>query len=128
MVRGSLPHDADLTPQFQTPVVVRHLVENFMTTYGVPGVSIAIAYKGRLVFRAGYGVADTSTNEPVTTNHLFRIASLSKPITAVAVFRLLEERRRPVQVGDRGGWVPALRLDEKVFGPGGILGRGCRIK
>jgi CubicO group peptidase (beta-lactamase class C family) len=91
-----------------------------MTTHVVPGVSLAIAYKGRLVFSKGYGFADTSTNEPVTTNHLFRIASLSKPITAAAVFKLLEERRPSVQVGQ--GWVPALRLDEKVFGPGGILG------
>jgi CubicO group peptidase (beta-lactamase class C family) len=113
MGRGSL-HDADLTLQSQTAVVVRQLVTNFMTTYGVPGVSVAIAYNGRLVFRAGYGLADTSTNEPVTTNHLFRIASLSKPITAVAVFTLLEARREV--------WRPALHLDEKVFGPGGILG------
>jgi CubicO group peptidase (beta-lactamase class C family) len=124
MVRVPLPgpHDADITPHFQTAVVVRQLVTNFMTTHDVPGVSVAIAYKGRLVFREGYGVADRSTKEPVTTNHLFRIASLSKPITAVAVFRLLEEWRRPVQVSDRGVPVPALRLDEKVFGPGGILG------
>ncbi len=101
-------------------VAIRRLVEQFMTTHDVPGVSVAIAYKGRLVFSKGYGLADTSTKEPVTTNHLFRIASLSKSITAAAVFKLLEERRFPDQVGQ--GWGPALRLDEKVFGQGGILG------
>jgi CubicO group peptidase (beta-lactamase class C family) len=101
-------------------VVIRPLVTNFMNQHGVPGVSLAITYKGRLVFSKGYGFADTSTSDPVTTNHVFRIASLSKPISAVAVFRLLQERRPPVHVGE--GWSPALRLDEKVFGPGSILG------
>ena len=101
-------------------VLIRRLVTNFMNQHGVPGVSLAIAYKGRLVFSKGYGFADTSTGDPVTTNHLFRIASLSKPITAVAVFRLLQERRPPVHVGE--GWVPALHLDEKVFGQDSILG------
>jgi len=101
-------------------VVIRRLVENFMTRHGVPGVSLAIAYKGRLVFSKGYGFADTATQEPVTTKHLFRIASLSKPITAVAIFRLLQERRLSPNLGE--GWVPALRLDEKVFGQGSILG------
>ena len=60
------------------------------------------------MFSEGYGFADTSTNDPVTTNHLFRIASLSKPITSVAVFKLHQDS--------------ALRLDEKVFGQGGVLG------
>jgi CubicO group peptidase (beta-lactamase class C family) len=106
-------------------VIIRPFVEHFMTVHVVPGVSVAIAYKGRLVFAKGYGYADTSTNEPVTTKHLFRIASLSKPITAAAIFTLLEKRRYPQEVGERWvphGWVPVLSLNEKVFGQGGILG------
>lgn len=105
---------------FFAAIRIRPLITTFMNNHSVPGVSVAIAYKGRLVFRKRYGFADTSTNEPVTTNHLFRIASLSKPITAAAVFKLLEERRFPTKVGE--GPVPVLRLDEKVFGPDGILG------
>jgi CubicO group peptidase (beta-lactamase class C family) len=110
----------DFVRYLAAAITIRRFVEQFMTAHGVPGVSLAIAYKGRLVFRKGYGFADTSTKEPLTTSHLFRIASLSKAITATAVFKLLEERRLSTEVGQ--GWTPALRLDEKVFGQGGILG------
>jgi CubicO group peptidase (beta-lactamase class C family) len=115
----------DWVRYFWAAVAIRQQVTNFMSTRGIPGMSVAIAYKGRLVFSKGYGFADTSTKDPVTTNHLFRIASLSKAITAVAVFRLLQERRLSAQVGTglgEGLMVPVLRLDEKVFGPGSILG------
>jgi len=119
-VRGLRQIQLDWARYLAVAVIIRRFVEQFMTVHVVPGVSVAIAYKGRLVFAKGYGYADTSTNQPVTTNHLFRIASLSKPITAAAIFTLLEKRRPPLEVGQ--GWVPVLSLDEKVFGQGGILG------
>jgi CubicO group peptidase (beta-lactamase class C family) len=119
-VRGLRQIQLDWARYLAVAVIICRFVEQFMTVHVVPGVSVAIAYKGRLVFAKGYGYADTSTNEPVTTNHLFRIASLSKPITAAAIFTLLEKRRPPLEVGQ--GWVPVLSLDEKVFGQGGILG------
>jgi len=119
-VRGLRQIQLDWARYLAVAAIIRRFVEHFMTVHVVPGVSVAIAYKGRLVFAKGYGYADTSTNQPVTTNHLFRIASLSKPITAAAIFTLLEKRRPPLEVGQ--GWVPVLSLDEKVFGQGGILG------
>jgi CubicO group peptidase (beta-lactamase class C family) len=83
-------------------------VSNFMTRFSVPGVSLAIAKDGRLVYARGFGQANTSTGEAVTTRHLFRIASVSKPITSVAIMRLAELGR--------------LRLTDRVFGSGGLLG------
>ena len=80
----------------------------FMKQHAVPGLSVALARKGRLVYAQGYGLADKAKDEKVTPGHLFRIASVSKPITSVTVFRLMESGK--------------LRLADKVFGPGGVLG------
>jgi CubicO group peptidase (beta-lactamase class C family) len=83
-------------------------VKRFMARYDVPGLSLAVAKDRRLVFAKGYGYADKERQAPVRTSHLFRIASMSKPITSVAIFTLIEHKK--------------LSLDEKVFGPRGILG------
>ena len=84
------------------------LAWEFMTGYKVPGMSVAIARKGRLVFAEGYGLADRTTNEPVVPAHLFRIASIAKPLTAVCVLRLAEQGH--------------FRLDDRVFAEGTLLG------
>ena len=57
----------------------------FMTKWDVPGAAYAVVWQGRLVVAAGYGYADLARTEPVRPDHLFRVASVSKPITAVAV-------------------------------------------
>lgn len=87
---------------------VDRLVEGFRRQYEVPALSIAIAKEGRLVFAKGYGHADATGRTAVTPEHLFRVASVSKPITSIAVMRLVESGR--------------LTLDQKVFGKGAILG------
>ncbi len=79
----------------------------YLDSHGVPGVSVAIARHGSLVYAEGFGLADAKTGEKVTPASLFRIASVSKPLTAVAIFTLIEQGR--------------LRLDDKVFGGAGIL-------
>jgi CubicO group peptidase (beta-lactamase class C family) len=83
-------------------------VSDFMSRFSVPGVSLAIAKDGRLVYARGFGLANKETGEAVTSRHLFRIASVAKPITAVAVMRLVELGR--------------LRLTDRVFGEGNLLG------
>ena len=83
----------------------------FMQKHAVPGLSVAIAKAGRLVYAEGFGLADTETKEKVAPSHLFRIASLSKPLTSVAIFRLLESGK--------------LNLSDKVFGAKGLLGTMC---
>ena len=84
------------------------VVQDFMTKFDVPGMSIAIAKDDRLVYARGFGLADQADHEPVTIHSRFRIASISKPITAVTVFELIEQGK--------------LHLSDKVFGTHGILG------
>ena len=62
-----------------------------MEHYKVPGVSIAVVRDGRLHWAKGYGTANTETGTAVNTNTLFQAASISKPLTALAILKLVEE-------------------------------------
>lgn len=57
---------------------------------GVPGIQVAIRHRGELLLDEAWGVANAATAEPLTTGHLFRIASHSKTFTATAVLQLAE--------------------------------------
>ena len=74
----------------------------------VPGVQAAVRVGERVVLSTALGVADADTGEPLTTGHLFRIASHSKTFTATAVLQLVEAGR--MRLDDPiGHWVPAVR-------------------
>jgi N-acyl-D-amino-acid deacylase len=64
-----------------------------MDRWEIPGGALAVAQEGEIVLARGYGLADVARSEPVLPESLFRIASLSKPITAAAVLKLVEEER-----------------------------------
>jgi N-acyl-D-amino-acid deacylase len=68
-------------------------VEKFMAARKVPGGALAVVKDRRLVWARGYGWADREAQEPVRPESLFRIASISKPITAVATLQLVEQGR-----------------------------------
>lgn len=55
-----------------------------------PGVQAAIYFDGDIQWSSAFGVADIDTREPLTTSHLFRVASHSKTFTATAVMQLVE--------------------------------------
>ncbi len=59
--------------------------------YDIPGASVAVAKDGRLVYARGFGLADVEAGEAVQPDARFRIASISKPLTAVAIMRLVED-------------------------------------
>jgi N-acyl-D-amino-acid deacylase len=66
-------------------------VLGLLDKYNIPGASLAITQNGRLIFARGYGFADAQRTQPVQPDSLFRLASLSKAITAVAVIKLVEQ-------------------------------------
>jgi len=59
----------------------------------VPGVVALVTDRERVLYRSAFGVADVSTGRPLTSDALFRIASMTKPITSVALMQLLEQGR-----------------------------------
>jgi CubicO group peptidase (beta-lactamase class C family) len=64
-----------------------------MAYYNTPGVSIAVVEAGRVAWAKGFGVRERGRPEPVTERTLFQAGSISKPIFALAVMRLVQEGR-----------------------------------
>jgi len=83
-------------------------ITSFMEERSIPGLSVAVTYDDRLVYASGFGYADIKNKRLVDTKDRFRLASVSKSITAVATMYL-------EQTG-------ALKVTDRVFGPSGILG------
>ncbi|MGE5394455.1 MAG: serine hydrolase domain-containing protein [Candidatus Saccharibacteria bacterium] len=79
----------------------------FLRQWKLAGMTMSIVKNGKLVFAHGYGYSDLETMQPVEPGQLFRIASVSKLITAVAIMKLVEHK--------------SLSLDSKVFGPNAII-------
>lgn len=67
------------------------LMTAFMAEQKPLGASLAIAFRGRLVYAKGFGHADLERQDQVEPTNLFRLASLSKPVTAAAVMKLVEQ-------------------------------------
>lgn len=84
-----------------------NLVTQFMNQHGIPGATFAMAKNGKLVYMRSFGHADLAGTEETQPHHLFRIASVSKPITSIAVMKLIEDGQ--------------LALSDKVFGTGALL-------
>jgi CubicO group peptidase (beta-lactamase class C family) len=80
-----------------------------LATSTTPGLAVALVHHGQVVWAAGYGVIDRTTCQPVTAATRFQAASLSKPVTAWGVLRLVEAGRigldEPI-VGRLRRWQP----------------------
>lgn len=66
-------------------------VAGLMRKYGIPGAALGIARAGQIAYARGFGLADRARNEAVTADSRFRLASVTKPMTAAAVLRLCEQ-------------------------------------
>jgi serine beta-lactamase-like protein LACTB len=60
---------------------------------GAPGMSVAVVTNDRIAWSSGFGLADVENEVPARPNTVYRIASISKPIAAVAVMQLAERGR-----------------------------------
>ena len=77
------------------------VVTDLMDRWQVAGGALAVAKDGRLVLARGYGLADVERGKPVQPDSLFRLASISKPITSAAILKLVDQGQ--------------LELDAKAF-------------
>jgi len=68
-------------------------LQEVMQRFHIQGLSIAVIKDFKIQWAKGYGVADVQTGRPVETNTLFQAASVSKPVTAMAALRLVQEGR-----------------------------------
>ena len=77
------------------------LMSRLISEHQVPGAALAVTRQGSLIYSRGFGYADVEQQEEVKPQSRFRIASISKPLTAVAVLQLVEQGK--------------LQLDDKVL-------------
>lgn len=82
-------------------------VNTFMTAHNIPGLSFALAKDGKLVYHRAFGNVNQTGTETAYPHNIYRIASLSKPMTGVGIMKLIEQGQ--------------LSLFSRPFGPGGIL-------
>lgn len=83
-------------------------ISSLMSNHNIPGLQLVIVKDEELVYAKSFGLANEDNDQLVNNESLFRIASISKPITAIGILKLAE--------------MSLLSLDDTVFGTEGILG------
>jgi hypothetical protein len=78
-------------------------MKSLLAEHSIPGGSLAVMRDGKLVYARGFGWADREAKTPVQPDSLFRIASVSKPITAVAILKLADRISKPTRNSTKGG-------------------------
>ena len=86
---GALPVCAQLTPELTARI--DRLVSSQMAKESIPGLSVAVAVNGELRWQQGYGFQDLENFVPATAQTVYRLGSISKPVTAVAAMQLWEQ-------------------------------------
>lgn len=93
--------------EFPGSKAIEKEVNNFLQQWRLAGLTMSIVKNGKLVYARGFGYSDLESRQPVEPGQLFRIASVSKLVTAVAIMKLVEHK--------------SISLDSKVFGPNAII-------
>jgi hypothetical protein len=86
-----------------------------------PGMSVAVAVDGKLVWAEGFGVADLEQCVPVTPKTKFRIGSTSKPLTSAAVALLYDQKRLDLDAPIRR-YVPDFPDKDRIITTRQLLG------
>ncbi|WP_422928955.1 serine hydrolase [Singulisphaera sp. PoT] len=81
ILRSSAPVD---------PAQVDKFIKAYLDYYKTPGISLAIIQGGKVVYHRGFGLKDASKSEPVTEETVFEAASMTKPVFAYSVLRLVD--------------------------------------
>jgi CubicO group peptidase (beta-lactamase class C family) len=79
------------TPDEGTIAELKKEIPESLREAGVPGISIALIRSGKTFWVHGFGVKDVKTGKPVTEQTTFEAASLSKPVFAYGVLKLVDE-------------------------------------
>jgi CubicO group peptidase (beta-lactamase class C family) len=86
------------SPGDATIVRLENDIPDLMKMGGVPGLALAVIRGGKTSWVHGFGVKDTKTRQPVTEETVFEAASLSKPVFAYGVLKLVEQGKLGLDV------------------------------
>ena len=99
--KGNLPRVGKPDPRLEP---FDNLMQSFLKEHKIPGATLAVIREDRIVYSAGFGWAVNPdeekglAGEPMRPQTLLRIASLSKPVTAMAIVKLAEDGK--IQLDD----------------------------
>ncbi|AGA28924.1 serine hydrolase [Singulisphaera acidiphila] len=79
-----------LDPDALNPSEIDRFVQAYVNYYKIPGISIAIIKDEKVAYHRAFGVKNTATQEPVTDDTVFEAASMTKPVLAYVVLRLVD--------------------------------------
>src|SRR5216684_9199777 len=80
---------------------IDEIVAKATTEQQIPAISVAIALNGQIQYQKAFGKADLENNVSATPEALFRTGSIAKPMTAIAVMRLVEDGKLDLDAQDR---------------------------
>ncbi len=84
----------NIAPEFSEVInKIENLTPELMKEFNVPGVSIALIRNNEIAFTKNFGVKDSRTSSPVTNETMFEACSMSKPVFAYVVFKLVEQKK-----------------------------------
>jgi N-acyl-D-amino-acid deacylase len=95
---GDIPESGEIGSDLRP---LNELMRHTLKENNIPGATLAVSYRGELLFARGFGYSDVDTNTAISAATNMRIASVSKPITAVATLLLVQDGK--------------LKLDEKIL-------------
>ena len=110
LVDKLVPNNVRLTNSIsegQEFLTTEKTVNSFLKRWSIAGASVAVAKDGKLIYARGFGYSDTASKAEAEPYSQFRIASISKLVTAIGIMKLQEEGK--------------LSVNDTVFGPRGIL-------
>lgn len=93
---GSGAQEPKLSSTKQTQIEAA--VSKFMVTSHSPGVSVAVVENGQYEWASGFGLADVENNVPASEHTLYRLASISKSLSAVGALQLWERGKIDLDV------------------------------
>jgi CubicO group peptidase (beta-lactamase class C family) len=101
---------------------IDELVERAIAAGEISGAVTLVARNGQIAHLAAHGVSDLASKKPMQTDSIFRIASMSKPVGAVAILMLVEEGKvrlnDPVSKFIPGFASPEVAIEKTRTGPG----------
>jgi CubicO group peptidase (beta-lactamase class C family) len=82
-----------LQPVYSQPDIAEAGIRKIMEEAPVTGLSVVVVKNNRIVYAHAFGVKERETNTPLTTDCLFRIASISKSFSATSIMQLVEKKK-----------------------------------
>src|SRR5690349_832403 len=126
VIRGLLP-SPERSTRFGPPADLAAR----MRYYHTPGVSVAVIHEGKVEWARAFGVRDSRANEPMTVETILQASSISKPVFALAVMRLVERGKVQLdedinryleswKVPPAGEWQPVITLRQLLSHSAGM--------